>query len=128
MVTAGTLRHRLSCSPASSPSSGINSTYPSVRIWPANSDRAVDRGTIAEEWSDTSLAQGAKESVPVIRILHTADWHTGQTLRGFSREHEHHKVFGRLEEIIVERNVDALIIAGDVFDSQNPSREAQQLF
>jgi exonuclease SbcD len=64
----------------------------------------------------------------VIRILHTADWHIGQTLRGFSREHEHRKVFGRLEEIIVERDVDALIIAGDVFDSQNPSGEAQQLF
>lgn len=64
----------------------------------------------------------------MIRILHTADWHIGQTLRGFSREHEHRKVFGRLEEIIVERNVDALIIAGDVFDSQNPSGEAQQLF
>ena len=64
----------------------------------------------------------------MIRILHTADWHIGQTLRGFSRDHEHRKVFRRLEEIIVERDVDALIIAGDVFDSQNPSGEAQQLF
>lgn len=64
----------------------------------------------------------------MIRILHTADWHVGQTLRGFSREYEHRKVFERLEEIVVERNVDALIIAGDVFDSQNPSGEAQQLF
>ena len=64
----------------------------------------------------------------MIRILHTGDWHIGQTLRGFSREHEHRKVFQRLEEIIVERDVDALIIAGDVFDSQNPSGEAQQLF
>lgn len=64
----------------------------------------------------------------MIRILHTADWHVGQTLRGFSREHEHLKVSERLEEIVVERNVDALIIAGDVFDSQNPSGEAQQLF
>ena len=64
----------------------------------------------------------------MIRILHTADWHIGQTLRGFSRDHEHRKVFRRLEEIIVERNVDAFIIAGDVFDSQNPSGEAQQLF
>ena len=64
----------------------------------------------------------------MIRILHTADWHVGQTLRGFSREHEHRKVFERLEEIVVERKVDALIIAGDVFDSQNPSGEAQQLF
>lgn len=64
----------------------------------------------------------------MIRILHTADWHIGQTLRGFSREHEHRKVFDRLEEIVVERDVDALVIAGDVFDSQNPSGEAQQLF
>ena len=64
----------------------------------------------------------------MIRILHTADWHVGQTLRGFSREYEHRGVFSRLEEIIVERDVDALIIAGDVFDSQNPSGEAQQLF
>ena len=64
----------------------------------------------------------------MIRILHTADWHIGQTLRGFSREYEHRKVFRRLEEIVVERDVDTLIIAGDVFDSQNPSGEAQQLF
>src|SRR3546814_4578625 len=64
----------------------------------------------------------------MIRILHTADWHVGQTLRGFSREYEHRKVFERLEEIVVERNVDALITAGDVFDSQNPSGEGQQLF
>jgi exonuclease SbcD len=64
----------------------------------------------------------------MIRVLHTADWHVGQTLRGFSREYEHRRVFERLEEIVAERNVDALIIAGDVFDSQNPSGEAQQLF
>ncbi|VFU17792.1 exonuclease SbcCD subunit D [Methylocella tundrae] len=64
----------------------------------------------------------------MIRILHTADWHIGQTLRGFSREHEHRRVFERFEEIVVERDVDALVIAGDVFDSQNPSGEAQQLF
>jgi exonuclease SbcD len=64
----------------------------------------------------------------MIRILHTADWHIGQTLRGFSREHEHRKVFDRLEEIVLERDVDALVVAGDVFDSQNPSGEAQQLF
>jgi len=62
------------------------------------------------------------------RILHTADWHIGQTLRGFSREHELRKVFERLEKIVVERDVDALVVAGDLFDSQNPSGEAQQLF
>jgi exonuclease SbcD len=49
-------------------------------------------------------------------------------LRGFSREREHRKAFARLEQIVVERAVDALVVAGDVFDSQNPSGEAQQLF
>lgn len=63
----------------------------------------------------------------MIRILHTADWHIGQTLRGFPREHEHAAVLRQLETIIVERSVDALIVAGDVFDSQNPSGESQQL-
>jgi exonuclease SbcD len=62
------------------------------------------------------------------RVLHTSDWHIGQTLRGFSREQEHRKVFERLGEIVAEREIDALIVAGDIFDSQNPSGEAQQLF
>lgn len=64
----------------------------------------------------------------MIRILHTADWHIGQTLRGFSRDYEHRKVFDAVEAIIVEREIDTLVIAGDLFDSQNPSGEAQQLF
>lgn len=61
------------------------------------------------------------------RILHTGDWHIGQTMRGFSREYEHRKAFERIREILVEREVDVLIVAGDIFDSQNPSGEAQQL-
>ena len=64
----------------------------------------------------------------MIRVLHTGDWHIGQTLRGFSREREHDAVFGRLESIVVEREVDALVVAGDVFDSQNPSGESQARF
>ena len=64
----------------------------------------------------------------MIRVLHTGDWHIGQTLRGFSREHEHDAVFARLEAIVVERAVDALVVAGDVFDSQNPSGESQARF
>ena len=64
----------------------------------------------------------------MIRILHTGDWHIGQTLRGFSREREHGLVFDRIVEIVVERRIDALVIAGDVFDSQNPSSDAHRLF
>lgn len=64
----------------------------------------------------------------MIRVLHTADWHIGQTLRGFARDHEHASAFEALVAIVAEREVDALVVAGDVFDSQNPSGEAQRLF
>ena len=64
----------------------------------------------------------------MIRVLHTGDWHIGQTLRGFSREHEHARVFAALVALVEERELDALVMAGDVFDSQNPSGEAQRMF
>jgi exonuclease SbcD len=64
----------------------------------------------------------------LIRLLHTADWHIGQTLRDYSREAEHLAVFDQLVRIVAEREVDVVLVAGDIFDSQNPSGEAQQLF
>ncbi|WP_232630442.1 exonuclease SbcCD subunit D [Methylobacterium sp. Leaf118] len=64
----------------------------------------------------------------MIRVLHTGDWHIGQTLRGFSREREHDAVFARLVGLVEEREVDALVVAGDVFDGQNPSGESQARF
>lgn len=67
-------------------------------------------------------------NLAMIRILHTADWHIGQTLRGYMREHEHASAFDALVAIVAEREVNALVVAGDVFDSQNPSGEAQRLF
>lgn len=63
----------------------------------------------------------------MLRIIHTADWHIGQTLRGFSRELEHRAVFTDLIALVVTREVDALIVAGDVFDTQNPGGESQRL-
>jgi exonuclease SbcD len=63
----------------------------------------------------------------MIRILHTADWHIGQMLRGHSREHEHRLAFAAMGRLIVEREVDVLVVAGDVFDTQNPSGEAMRL-
>ncbi len=64
----------------------------------------------------------------MIRVLHTGDWHIGQTLRGFSREAEHAAVFAQLEAVVTEREIDALVVAGDVFDCQNPSGESQARF
>lgn len=63
----------------------------------------------------------------MVRILHSADWHLGHTLMGWSREAEHGRALAALVEIAVSRAVDAVIVAGDVFDGQNPSARAEQL-
>ncbi|WP_444455558.1 exonuclease SbcCD subunit D [Rhodobacter capsulatus] len=62
-----------------------------------------------------------------MRLLHTADWHIGQTLNGWSREAEHRAFLAHLGEILVTEQVDALLVSGDVFDGLNPSGEAQRL-
>ncbi|MFS8182599.1 exonuclease SbcCD subunit D [Pseudovibrio denitrificans] len=62
-----------------------------------------------------------------LKILHTADWHIGQSLNGWSRTYEHQQFFKELEELIERHEVDALVVAGDVFDNQNPSADATQM-
>ncbi|CAN5322541.1 exonuclease SbcCD subunit D C-terminal domain-containing protein [soil metagenome] len=59
------------------------------------------------------------------RVIHTADWHLGKTLVDQSREEEHARFLTFLLEAIVAGAVDALVIAGDVFDSSNPPQSAQ---
>ncbi|MEW6490045.1 MAG: exonuclease SbcCD subunit D C-terminal domain-containing protein [Thermodesulfobacteriota bacterium] len=60
-----------------------------------------------------------------MRILHTSDWHLGQTLHGVGREHEHGAFLDWLLEVVGERGVDAVLVAGDVFDTANPPAQAQ---
>ena len=64
----------------------------------------------------------------MIRILHTADWHLGQTFFGYDRAGEHEVFLNWLAREIREREIDALIIAGDVFDVSNPSAASQSLY
>lgn len=61
-------------------------------------------------------------------ILHTSDWHIGQYFYGYDRGHEHLAFFRWLKETINRHRVDALLVAGDVFDSPNPSAESQRLY
>ena len=63
-----------------------------------------------------------------MRIVHTADWHIGQTLAGHRRDDEHRAVLTALVRIVAEREADALVVAGDVFDHQSPSGEALRLY
>jgi DNA repair protein SbcD/Mre11 len=64
----------------------------------------------------------------MLRILHTADWHLGQTLRGYSRDFEHAAVLNSLIEVVQDKEIDVLLVAGDIFDSQHPSGDSQALF
>ena len=63
-----------------------------------------------------------------MKILHTADWHLGKKLNDFSRIDEQRAVLEEICEIAEKEDVDAVIIAGDLFDSFNPSNEAVELF
>lgn len=67
-------------------------------------------------------------SIVFMKILHTADWHLGKRLDRFSRLEEQVEVLGEIVKIADENAVDLVLIAGDLFDSFNPSIEATELF
>lgn len=62
-----------------------------------------------------------------MRFLHTADWHVGKTLRGRSRLEEFASALEEVARVAAEARVDAVLVAGDVFDSPAPPPEAEKL-
>lgn len=62
-----------------------------------------------------------------MKILHTADWHLGKRLDNYSRLQEQKEVMEEICTIADNENVDAVLVAGDLFDSFNPTAEAQDL-
>ena len=68
-----------------------------------------------------------RPTVWAMKILHTADWHVGRTIRGRSRADEHRAVLAEIVEVATRRQVDLVIVAGDQFDVQAPSPEAEQI-
>ncbi|MGV8829214.1 MAG: exonuclease SbcCD subunit D [Breznakibacter sp.] len=63
-----------------------------------------------------------------MKIIHTADWHLGQTFYQNDRGHEHQAFLAWLKETLHQQQIDVLLIAGDVFDNPNPSASAQKMF
>lgn len=61
-------------------------------------------------------------------ICHTSDWHLGHTLHGHPRDQEHAAFLAFLLDVLEREAVDALVVAGDVFDSANPPASAQAMF
>jgi DNA repair protein SbcD/Mre11 len=62
-----------------------------------------------------------------VKFLHTADWHVGKTLKGRDRLEEQKAVLAEITAIAEANEVDAVLLAGDVYDSSAPSAPAQQL-
>ncbi|WP_323916637.1 exonuclease SbcCD subunit D C-terminal domain-containing protein [Aeromonas veronii] len=64
-----------------------------------------------------------------MKILHTADWHLGHQLHGHDRRFEHDAFLDWLSDTLKAREIDALLVAGDLFDTANPPASAwQQLY
>ncbi|TEW53627.1 exonuclease subunit SbcD [Psychromonas sp. RZ22] len=63
-----------------------------------------------------------------MKILHTSDWHLGQYFMMKTRENEHKQFLTWLVAVINDHKVDAVIVAGDIFDSASPASYARKLY
>jgi len=63
-----------------------------------------------------------------MKILHTSDWHIGRSLYGRKRYEEFEAFLTWLAKTIQQNEFDALLVAGDVFDTSAPSNRAQELY
>ena len=75
----------------------------------------------------------APESIPPkrpdsYRIAHSADWHLGKQLNDRARDDEHELFLRWLLQLVEDHAVDAILVAGDLFDTANPSNSALQRY
>ena len=62
-----------------------------------------------------------------MRILHTADWHVGRTIRGRSRVAEFEAVLAEVVDVARRERVEALLVCGDIWDHHAPTAESDRL-
>ncbi len=62
-----------------------------------------------------------------MRILHTADWHLGKIVNDYSMIEDQRHYLNKLIDHIKDKQVDAFIVAGDLYDRSLPSKEAVSL-
>jgi DNA repair protein SbcD/Mre11 len=62
-----------------------------------------------------------------VKFLHTADWHVGKVLKGRDRLDEQRAVLAEIVGIAEQNQVDAVLVAGDIYDAAAPSAQAQNL-
>ncbi|MCI9887049.1 exonuclease SbcCD subunit D [Micrococcales bacterium 31B] len=62
-----------------------------------------------------------------MKLLHTSDWHLGRTLHGHDLHSFHAAFFEFLTELVVREGVDAVLVAGDIYDRAVPGAESVRL-
>jgi DNA repair protein SbcD/Mre11 len=62
-----------------------------------------------------------------VRFLHTSDWHVGKAIRGRSRAEEFAAALDEVVAIALDQRVDAVLLAGDVYEHRAPGPEADAL-
>ena len=62
------------------------------------------------------------------RILHTADWHLGKTFHDHSLIEDQKNFLAQIKNHLAQNIYDALVVSGDIFDRENPPREAFNMF
>lgn len=75
-----------------------------------------------------NLKNMKKWEVFEMRIIHTSDWHLGKNLEGKSRLPEQEVFIEEFIELIEERDIQLVLIAGDIYDTINPPADAEKLF
>jgi exonuclease SbcD len=63
-----------------------------------------------------------------MKLLHTSDWHLGQSFFTKSRKDEHQAFIDWLLMQVEQQQVDAVIIAGDIFDTGTPPSYAREMY
>lgn len=63
-----------------------------------------------------------------MKLLHTADWHLGKTLKGQNLLDDQIFILNEIFKVIDDERPDALLIAGDIYDRGIPPSAAVDLF
>jgi DNA repair protein SbcD/Mre11 len=67
------------------------------------------------------------EEPNAVKFLHTADWHVGKVLKGRDRLDEQRAVLAEIAAVAEQNQVDAVLVAGDIYDAAAPSAQAQNV-
>lgn len=63
-----------------------------------------------------------------MRILHTADWHLGNSMHDIDRSKEQKGFLDWLLQVVKAERIDTLIVAGDIFDTYGPPNWAMKVY